>query len=213
MGMTVDDFCFASGVVALTGGIGSGKSSVGRWLRDNAGYSYISADDIVAALLEPHSCGGRQLRDVLQPDFFLADGSLDKASLRRSIFSDIDLRSTVQDVLHPLVFQKIKEVLLKNDNNKKPYLVEVPLLFEAGWQRYFKTVIVVYAARETCLSRLQDRDGVGSKDAAAAFRAQIPLKKKVSAADYIIDNTNTWPETIIQIKKLQKELDTCLAIS
>ncbi len=213
MGTAVDDFCFAAGAVALTGGIGSGKSSVGHWLRDNAGYAYISADDIVAALLEINSCGWRQLRDVLKPDFFLADGSLDKACLRRSIFSDIDLRFTVQDVLHPLVFQKIKEVLLENDINKKPYLVEVPLLFEVGWQRYFKTVIVVYAASETCSSRLQNRDGVGSKDAAAALSAQIPLKEKVSVANYIIDNTNSWPETIIQIKKLQKELDTCLAIS
>ena len=210
----LDSFCFHSNVIALTGGIGSGKSSVASWLRDNAGFVYISADAVVASLLEVDSEGWQQLRVVLKPEFFLAAGQIDKAGLRAAIFRDAGLRSTVEQVIHPLVFQKIREEVAElGSQGETRCLVEVPLLYEVGWQQYFNKVIVVYAENAVCASRLQGRDGVGVEDALAAVDMQMPLKEKILLADYKIDNSGQWSATIVLIKKLQKELDTWMSIS
>ncbi|NOX26506.1 MAG: dephospho-CoA kinase [Deltaproteobacteria bacterium] len=211
--MAAADLHFAAGVIALTGGIGSGKSSVARWLRDKVGYAYISADEQVALLLEPDTCGWLRLRDILKPDFFSGDGVLDKARLRRAIFRDADLRSVVERTLHPLVLQKIRDAVREVDKHNLPCLVEVPLLYEAGWQQYFNKVIVVYAAADVCAARIQKRDGAGAEDVNAAINAQMPLKEKILRADYVIDNSERWADTAAQINKLQKELDTLLTIS
>ena len=209
-----DSFCFHPRVIALTGGIGSGKSSVSVWLRDNAGFAYVSADALVASLLEVGSEGWRQLRTVLTPDFFFAAGQIDKAGLRVAIFRDAVLRSAVEQVLHPLVFKKIRgEVAGLEAQGKMRCLVEVPLLYEAGWQRYFHKVIVVYAEDTVCAARLQGRDGLRLEDALAAVDMQISLKEKILLADYAVDNSGQWSATIVLIKKLQKELDTWISMS
>ncbi len=204
---------FAAGVTALTGGIGSGKSSVARWFRDNAGYLYISADEQVALLLEPDALGWLRLQNILQADFFSSDGALDKARLRLAIFRDADLKSAVEMVLHPLVLQKIRVAVCGADRHNRLCLIEVPLLYEVGWQQYFNKTVVVYAAAGVCAARIQKRDGVKAGDVHAAINAQTPLREKILRADYIVDNSGRWTDTVQQIKKLQKELDTLLTIS
>jgi dephospho-CoA kinase len=211
--ITADDFCFGTGVVALTGGIGSGKSSVGRWLSENAAYAYINADNIVASLLEVNAIGWLGLRSILKPEFFLTNGEIDKASLRLAIFSDADLRSAVEGILHPLVFEKIKVAALEAGNKDLRCLVEVPLLYEVGWQRHFKTVIVVYASNDVCAARIQKRDGVSYENAKAGINSQKPLKGKAIMADHVIENTGLWAATVVQLNKLQKKLDTSMPIS
>ena len=209
-----DSFRFQPWVIALTGGIGSGKSTVAAWLRDNAGFAYISADSLVASLLGVGSEGWQQLHAVVGPEFFSVAGQIDKAGLRLAIFRDPGLRSAVEQVIHPLVFKKIRgEVAALEEQGNKRCLVEVPLLYEAGWQRYFKKVIVVYAEDALCTARLQARDEMRLEDALAAVDVQMPLKEKIRLADYVIDNSGQWSATIILIKKLQKELDTWMSIS
>ena len=209
-----DSFCFHPWVIALTGGIGSGKSSVAAWLRDNADFAYISADAVVAALLEVGSEGWQRLHTVLRADFFSATGQINKAELRAAIFRDPGLRTAVEEVIHPLVLEKIKaKVAALQAQGRARCLVEVPLLYEAGWQRYFNKVIMVYATDDVCAARLQGRDGVGVEEALAAINVQMPLKEKMFLADYTIDNSGQWSATVVLIKKLQKELDTWMAIS
>ncbi len=208
-----DNLKFAVGVVAVTGGIGSGKSSVCRWLRDKAGYAYTSADEQVALLLKKDAPGYQRLRTILTADYFLADGSLDKPALRSAIFRDVGLRSAVEDVLHPLVLEKIKDFAINPHRAESICLVEVPLLYEVGWQGYFTRVIVVYANNEICLARVQKRDNSSIADARVAINTQMPLKEKALMADYVVKNNGIWDDTVSYLDKLQKELDSLLPMS
>ncbi|VAW42261.1 Dephospho-CoA kinase [hydrothermal vent metagenome] len=212
--MSAPESAFPPGVVGLTGGIASGKSSVCRWLMEHGGLAGLSADELVAELLEVGGEGWRQLRTWLDSGFFSSNGRLDKPMLRREIFSDTRLRHRVESCLHPLVLTAISErVAARPAFNQRPMLIEVPLLFEAGWQVLFNKVVLVSAADDVCLSRLRARDGVTEEEAHLALKAQMPLERKRQWADYVIDNSTKWPETVVQLEKLQKELDTIVAMS
>lgn len=208
------EISFPPGVVGLTGGIASGKSSVCRWLVEHGGWAGLNADELVAGLLKVGEEGWRQLRLRLDPAFFSPAGQLDKPLLRREIFRDSRLRRRVESCLHPLVLTAIsKRVAAMPASGQRLMVVEVPLLFEAGWQVLFDKVILVSAADDVCLARLRARDRVSEAEARLALKAQIPLKKKRQWADYVIDNSAEWPETVILLEKLQKELDTIVAMS
>ncbi len=212
--MSLSERGFPPWVVGLTGGIASGKSSVWRWLMEHGGLAGVNADELVAELLKAGGEGWRQLRVWLDPDFFFSDGRLDKPTLRREIFNNINLRRRVESCLHPLVLTAIHElVTAMPTSNQRPMLIEVPLLFEAGWQVFFNKVILISATDDVCLRRLRVRDGVTAEEARLALKAQIPLARKCQWADYVIDNNAEWPETVIQLEKLQKELDTIVAMS
>jgi dephospho-CoA kinase len=212
--MSASESSFPPRVVGLTGGIASGKSSVCRWLMDHGGLPGLNADELVAELLEVGGEGWRQLRIWLDSAFFSSNGQLDKPMLRREIFSDTRLRHRLESCLHPLVLTEIRQrVAALSASNQRPMLIEVPLLFEAGWQVFFNKVILISAADDVCLSRLRARDGVTDEEARLALKAQLPLERKRQWADYVIDNSAKWPETVIQLEKLQKELDTIVAMS
>ncbi|MFW8600316.1 dephospho-CoA kinase [Desulfobacterota bacterium M19] len=212
--MNIPESCFPPWVVGLTGGIASGKSSVWRWLMAHGGLTGLNADELVAELLKVGGEGWRQLRVWLDPAFFPSGGRLDKPMLRREIFNNISLRRRVESCLHPLVLMAIRErIAAVPVSNHRPMLIEVPLLFEAGWQKFFNKVILVSAADDVCLSRLRVRDGVTEEEARLAMKAQIPLAEKCRWADYVINNSAGWPKTVIQLEKLQKELDTIVAMS
>jgi dephospho-CoA kinase len=89
----------------------------------------------------------------------------------------------------------------------KNVLVEVPLLFEAGWQDDFDKVVVVYAAEAVCLARICRRDGVSLDEAGKGLYVQMPIKEKVMAADYVIDNSGNWSDTLIQLLHLGEILE------
>ncbi len=205
--MITPEISFPPAVLGLTGGIASGKSSVCRWLIEHGGLTGLNADELVAGLIEVGGEGWRQLRLRLDPAFFSPAGQLDKPLLRREIFRDSRLRRRVESCLHPLVLTAISErVTAMPASGQRPMVIEVPLLFEAGWQVFFNKVILVRAADDVCLARLRVRDKVSEEEARLALKAQIPLKRKCQWADYVIDNSAEWPETVIQLKNLQKEL-------
>ena len=193
-------------VFGLTGGIGSGKSSVAAWIKNNCGWRYIDADAVVRSLLEPKAAGWRSLKNILGQEFFDSQGALKRELLRSVIFKDKDLRRGVEQAVHPLVLEKIKAEIDGCRAGDKKMLVEVPLLYEAGWQKYFDAVIVVYAEPELCLQRVKERDGVSGSEASVAIAAQIPLKEKIEMADYVIDNSGSWPETIMKLDRLLTSL-------
>lgn len=194
---------------AITGSIGAGKSRVAQWLTENCELQLIDADDIVRALLEVGKPGWRQLRSELGEVFFLEDGRVDKASLRRAIFAQPSLRRTIEELLHPLVLEAIAAAVLpgaKEAGRQRQYLVEIPLLYEVGWQKFFSFVIVVSASEARCLERVCARDLVARQQAAAAFHAQLPSKSKEALADYVIYNSGSWLETVEQLQHLKKVL-------
>ena len=188
--------CCPKPVIGLTGTIGSGKSRVGRCLAGRLGLAYIDLDLLCADLLQPGRPGWQALRDEVAPSFFLADGSLDRRKLRRAIFQDNDLRRRMDNLLHPLALAEMRKAVTGSA------LVEVPLLFEAGWRNHFDAVISVYASPVICCRRIMERDGVSADEAARSLGAQLDPAAKALRADWVINNSGPWWLTVLEITHL-----------
>lgn len=189
-------------VTGLTGGMGSGKSRAAAFLCDHFRVRCLSADSLVHELLEPgRSCW--QVVHDLDPAFLREDGSIDKPVLRRALFADDGLRERLNREMHPLVRDALMDRIRRAGwDGEGHFLVEVPLLFEAGWLAMFTEIIVVYARRQTCLARIMARDHVSREEAEKSLKSQLPLDDKVLRADHVIDNSRLWWETSLQLLHL-----------
>lgn len=203
-------------LLALTGGIASGKSTVAELFRQH-GARVFSADQVGRELLEPGEPGWLALRNEFGDRYFAGDGRLERASLRRAIFSDPSLRARVDGLLHQLIRERVKELVAGAQladwptPTRKPAIravvVEVPLLYEAGWQGDFPCVVVVASDEGQAVSRLMARDQVSRAEAAAALAAQLPLAEKMARADLVIDNGGELAATAAQLAKVIERLN------
>ena len=191
--------------VGLTGGIGSGKSSVARFCVQQFGIRYIDADLVCRQLLAPQAKGWQVFKKNFGSDFLDAEQKIDRQRLREAIFRDPALRQQLDELIHPLARIEIQE-LLSSTEQPCSVLVEVPLLYEAGWEDDFRSIIVVHASDECCLERLMQRDNVDRTAAMEALAAQMPLAEKVRRADHVIDNSGSWQDTCQQLQQLEKLL-------
>lgn len=190
--------------IGLTGGIASGKSKVAELLAGLLHCSHIDADTVCRNLLEPKEEGWEEFSRVFGGKYFSGDGTVNRPLLRTDLFADAAFRDKVNAVIHPLVKKTITahmDRILASEANSR-VLVEVPLLYEVGWEDLFDTVIVVYADFETCLQRLMVRDGTDRKTAATEMESQMPMSDKVMRADHVIDNSGTLIATRNQVEHL-----------
>ena len=190
--------------VGLTGGMGSGKSSVARYCQEQFGIKYIDADLVCRDLLAPGALGWQAFVATFGEDFLDANRNIDRQRLRKAIFRDNEFRQHLNNLIHPLAHQEINNILACSEPER--CLVEVPLLYEAGWDDDFSSVIVVYATDKCCLARLMQRDQLDREGAIQAIDAQLPLTEKARRADHLIDNSGTWEETCRQLLQLGKTL-------
>ena len=124
--------------------------------------------------------------------------------LRQRIFNEVETRRRVDSLLHPLAREAMRRQV---DLYRAPLvLVEIPLLYEAGWQGDVDAVLVVYARRGVQCCRIMRRDGVLRREAAQAIASQMSLKEKADQADYVIDNSRGWAITRGQVVSLGNEL-------
>jgi len=194
-------------VIGITGGIGSGKSSAASFLARNFDICLLSADDLVHDLLEPGRAGWQVISD-LDSDYINNDRSVNKSRLRSALFADDKLRGQIDSLIHPLV----KQVLLseidrcREVDGARNFLVEVPLLFEAGWLDFFAKVVVVYADPSACIKRIVQRDQVPESQAEKAIASQWSFADKVEMADHVVNNTGSWEDTELQLLKIGQTL-------
>lgn len=170
----------------LTGSIASGKSSVLKIIAEE-GYNTISADDVVKKLYEDEEFL-KSFKKEIGEKFFTIDKKLDKDKLRETLFKDISLKNRVEAFVHPLVYEKIKEMLLDGFN-----FIEVPMFFEA--REYFldskieiKGIIFVNIDKKIQVSRLMHRNKISEKEAIAMIDTRITSEEKIKASNYIINN-------------------------
>lgn len=170
----------------LTGSIASGKSSVLKIIAEE-GYNTISADDVVKELYKDEEFL-KSFKKEIGEKFFTIDKKLDKDKLRETLFKDISLKNRVEAFVHPLVYEKIKEMLLDGFN-----FIEVPMFFEA--REYFldskieiKGIIFVNIDKKIQVSRLMHRNKISEKEAIAMIDARITSEEKIKASNYIINN-------------------------
>ena len=176
----------------LTGGIASGKTTVARMFR-SLGAEVIDADAIARRLVEPGSEGLELIKRSFGTGMLAPDGSLDRARLAECVFCDRVRLEKLNGLLHPLVAAQIRAGLdrLQAEGFGGAVIVDVPLLFECGWQDRFDRTIVVYCEPAVQRLRLMQRSGLDAAQADARIAAQMPLREKKRAADFVIDNQGT----------------------
>ena len=193
--------------VGLTGGIGSGKSTVSKAFA-LLGAKVLDADEVAREVVLPGRPAWTKLRETFGSEFFHSDGKLRRSKLRRLVFADPQQRSRLNAIVHPEVMRAIERrseemTFLAED---AVVLVDVPLLLEVGVAHRFDKVIVVYVSESVQIERLTQRDGLSIEEAGQALSAQMDLGEKVKQADFVIDNSGTLEETQSQVKKVWEEL-------
>ena len=171
-------------VIALTGSIGSGKSEASRYLAEQ-GFEVISCDAINSQLLQESKTLAR-LAGILNCPV----EKLDRQYIAGRIFADAQLRHQVEGYLHGRILQRIRQWI--RDNENEDYLfVEVPLLFEAGWERYFDYSLLIYADLPQLYKRLRGIRGMNDKQIEERLASQLSVEEKMARSDLAIANNGT----------------------
>lgn len=192
-------------IIGLTGGIASGKSTVGAYLREQ-GYPVLDADQLVHDLQAP---GGR-LYEALVGQFgseiLASDGRLDRPKLAQLIFSSpehMELSNQLQDQIIR------EEMTLERDRLLSQHdviILDIPLLFEKGYETWCDQVWLVVVDEVVQLERLMARNGYSLEEAQKRVAIQMPLAEKLKLADRVIDNNGTREETYEQVRRLLDKL-------
>ncbi|KFN18368.1 dephospho-CoA kinase [Aeromonas bestiarum] len=180
-------------VVAITGGIGSGKTTIANQFAE-LGIDVVDADAIAREVVEPGTPALAAIAAHFGPDVIAADGQLDRRGLRERVFSDPDAKVWLNALLHPLIRQ---EMLRQCAAARSPYcLLVVPLLVENKLTGLANRVLVIDVDEATQVERTCRRDGVSREQAQAILAAQASRAERLAAADDVLDNKNGAPETI-----------------
>jgi len=184
-----------SHVVAITGTIGSGKSTVIELLRKQKAF-VVSADEIAREVVLPGTTGLKQVVDTFGPGILADDGALDRKKMGTLVFADGARKKALEALLHPLIAKRAEEIFKDAiARGVSPIVYEVPLLFEAGLHKAgFKKIIVVTADDDTCIERVMKRDGLSIEQARERLASQIPTEVKLKGADVVLDNSGSISE-------------------
>lgn len=194
-------------LLGLTGGIGSGKSTVARMLEELGAYT-IDFDVIARDVVEPEKPAFREIVDYFGRQVLQEDGTIDRKRLSDIVFHDIEKRKKLESFTHPRIskdfVRQVNEITEKDPD--AIIQVVIPLLLELNLQYLFHKLLVVYIPRESQIERLVERDKI-SKDAAAnILKAQLPIDEKLGYADFVIHNEGSIEETRRQVQDLWQEL-------
>jgi dephospho-CoA kinase len=191
-------------LIGLTGGIGSGKSTVSGFLRE-LGATVIDADEGARAVVEPGTPGYRAVVDAFGPEV-AAEGRLDRARLAEIVFNDRSALERLNSIVHPLVREWSANRLAEAaEQGVEVAVQDIPLLFENNLDGLFKATILVYVPAELQLERLVAR-GMSEADAGARIASQLPIEEKRSRATYVIDNSGSREATRAQTEKVWAEI-------
>jgi dephospho-CoA kinase len=189
-------------VFGLTGGIGSGKSTVAALLRER-GVPVVDADELSRQAVAPGSEGLSQVLAELGHDLVGPDGALDRKRVGTLVFGDESARKRLNAITHPIVRRLSQERFAALEQGGALLAAyDVPLLFEVGLDAVLRPVVLVAASESTQLSRILERDGLAEADARARIAAQLPLATKRQRADYVLENDGTRAELAAQVDAL-----------
>lgn len=188
-------------VYGLTGGIATGKSTVANYLTSK-GFLVFNSDLKVSEIWETN----KELKDYIKDNYNIdLANSMGKKELAKLIFSNKKVKKEVESLIHPFVLKAISKWVLSNKNEKILFL-DIPLLYEIGYENNVNEVIVVYTNRNNQIKRLMLRDNLKIDEAQLRVDAQIDIEIKRLKANYVINNNDTLEELYEEIDKLLKEL-------
>lgn len=194
-------------LLAVTGGIATGKSTVTRMLND-LGAPVIDFDLIAREVVEPEKPAWQDIVAYFGQQVLLGDKQLDRKKLSDIVFRDLEKRKKLEGFTHPRIqvefIRQLNEIVEKNP--RAIVQVDVPLLIELNMQYMFHKTLVVYTSEEKQVERLMEREGISREEAVTRLKAQLPIEEKVGYADFVIDNNGSLEETGKQVQDLWQAL-------
>ena len=193
--------------VGLTGGISTGKSTVGLMFVE-LGCQLIDSDRITHQLLEP----GQAVHEAVVKEFgeriLAADGIIDRPILGEIVFKDPQARAKLNSLIHPAVIQRQQEWLKEMEATDPGgvAIVDAALMIEVGTYKSYDKVIVVTCSPEIQKQRLLARSGLSEEQIEARVRSQMPMEEKVKFADFAIDNSGDRSTTRRQVEEVNSKL-------
>jgi len=174
--------------VGLTGGIASGKSTVGRLFRE-LGATVVDADEVAREVVERGSEGLAEIVTAFGNDVLAADGTMDRKKVGAIVFDDPVARKKLESITHPRIFARSMQLMAAAAaRNEALAIYEAALLVENGSFKMMQALVVVAASEATQIARISSRDGIDEAGARARMAAQMPLEKKIAVADFVIWN-------------------------
>ena len=187
--------------VALTGGIGSGKSTVSA-LFAGLGVTVVDADEVSHDLTAPGSAALPEIAAAFGRHMLQDDGGPDRAALRQLVFSDPASRRRLEGILHPRIRA---EMLAQAARSRGPYVVlAIPLLFETGQTDIANRVLVVDSPEEQQIARVQARSGLSATEIQRIMASQVNRTERLAGADDIIDNSGNEADLQPQVQRLHQ---------
>lgn len=188
-------------VIGLTGGIGSGKSTVANLFAE-LGATIIDTDQLARDVTQPGQPALKKIAKHFGPEILLPDNSLNRSALRKIIFADDKNRRWLENLLHPLIRQEMERLI---SSATSPYCIAViPLLLETKPNPLIDRILVVDASEEQQIARAYNRDNVSRDDIAAIIKTQVSREHRIKAAHDVITNTGSLEELAHQVEKLHQ---------
>ena len=190
-------------VIGLTGGIGSGKSTVSRKLKD-LGATVIDADQVARDVVKPGTPASREIVQAFGSGILNDDGTLNRKKLGALVFQDPAARAVLNQITHPwikeAIFGEVEKYRRQPDSNQI-VVVEAPLLIEVGLHHGLDEIWVVQVDERVQLERLMNRDGITAAEARQRIASQLPQAEKLKYATRVIDNSGSEAETKKQVAR------------
>ena len=193
-------------IIGITGGIASGKSTVTEFLR-RQGYQVIDADQVVHELQEPGERLYQALLSAFGPAILQEDGRLNRPKLGAMIFGNPELLAQSSQIQNQIIREELahrRDLLAETEDI---FFMDLPLLFELGYESWFDQIWLVDVTEETQLSRLMTRNALSQKEAEKRIAAQLSLQEKRNRADVLIDNNCPLELTQEQLRDTLQKLE------
>ncbi len=187
-------------VIGLTGGIGSGKTTVANLFADTYGIDIIDADIVAREVVEPNTFGLNAIIEKCGKEILPEDGTLNRAKLRDAIFSQPKLKTWLNNLLHPLIREKMQQDI---NQSQSPYcLLVVPLMVENNLQTMTHRLLVVDVDEQVQIERTQQRDNVSIEQIKNILASQASREQRLDAADDVITNNGDNKALVSQVEQL-----------
>jgi dephospho-CoA kinase len=193
--------------VGLTGGIGTGKSTVGMMFIE-LGCHLIDADRITHQLFQPGEPVYTSVIQAFGERILAPDRTIDRKVLGEIVFRDPQARTKLNEIVHPAVIQRQRDWLneMEAKDPEGVSIVDAVLMIEVGTYKYYDKIVVVTSTPEVQRQRLRARSGLSEEQIEARIRSQMPLNEKVKYADFVIDNSGDLAETRRQVAEVNSKL-------
>lgn len=189
-------------VIGLTGGIGSGKSTVSQILSD-LGASVLDADKVGHQCYQPETDAWRAVVEAFGREILAADGNIDRKKLGAIVFGDSEALNRLNRIMHPRMYDMMAgRIEAFRQEGVKVVVLEAALLFEAGWNPLVDEIWVTVSSEPTVVKRVRERTGLPEEQIRSRIRSQLSNEERTKNADLVINNDGSVDELRVKVEEL-----------